>query len=110
MVFFLPETNFRRVFYEGETAAEADKDAREVAVHMEEKIAVTHVPTNNQDDGVDRPHYAGNYWKDLVSFRDRGIERRGLLAFPKQFSLPFRFILVPGALFAACSYGVLLGG
>lgn len=110
MIFFLPETNFRRAFYEGETAADADVEAREVAKHMEEKIAVTHVPTNSQDDGVIRPHYAGSYWKDLVQFRDRGIEQSGLKAFLRQFSLPFRFLVVPAALYATCSYGLILAG
>ncbi|PVH82825.1 MFS transporter [Cadophora sp. DSE1049] len=54
--------------------------------------------------------YAGSYWKDLVAFKGRGTEDRGLLGWPRQFSLPFRFILVPHALFAAISYGVFLSG
>jgi hypothetical protein len=53
--------------------------------------------------------YAGSYWKDLISFRGRGQEESGLKAFPKQLSLPWRFVLVPRALYAAISYGVILG-
>ncbi|KAH7413213.1 MFS transporter [Cadophora sp. MPI-SDFR-AT-0126] len=106
MLIFLPETNYRRVLYEGETAQEADKQADEMVQHIEKgQETITGLP-NSQNN---RP-YAGSYWKDLVAFRGRGIEDRGLLGWPRQFSLPFRFILVPHALFAAVSYGVLLSG
>jgi hypothetical protein len=54
--------------------------------------------------------YVTSYWKDLISFSDRGQEESGLKAFPSQFSLPFRFLLVPAALYATVAYGVILGG
>jgi len=106
MLFLLPETNYRRVLYEGETAQEADKQADEMVQHIEKgQDSIAEVP-NSQNN---RP-YAGSYWKDLVAFSGRGTEERGLLGWPRQFSLPFRFILVPHALFAAVSYGVVLSG
>lgn len=112
VIFFLPETTFRRIIYKGETAAEMDKDALQMTKHVEdtELTQVDTVNTNAQPDGVQRPHYAGSYWKDLVQFRDRSEEPRGLLAWPKQFSLPFRFLLVPAVVYAACTYGIVLGG
>jgi hypothetical protein len=54
--------------------------------------------------------YAGSYFADLVSFKNRGQEASGLRALPKQLSLPWRFLLIPGAVYAAVSYGVILGG
>lgn len=105
-LFFLPETSYRRPYvYDGETAAEVDKEAGEFAEHNE-KGELQQTTSGNP---VLQP-YAGSYWKDLVSFRDRGQEESGLKAFPKQLSLPFRFLLVPAALYAAISYGVILGG
>ncbi|KAL2066175.1 hypothetical protein VTL71DRAFT_2246 [Oculimacula yallundae] len=106
MLVLLPETNYRRVLYEGETAQEADKQADEIVQHVEKgQDVTTEMPNSNNN----RP-YAGSYWKDLVAFKGRGTEERGLLAWPRQFSLPFRFILVPHAFFAALSYGVFLSG
>lgn len=93
-IFFLPETTYRRAIYAGETAAEVDKDAKEMIVHSE----------------VAREEYAGSYWKDLFQFRNRGQETRGLAAWPKQLSLPFRFIIVPSVLYATCTYGIFLSG
>jgi MFS family permease len=105
-LFFLPETSYRRPYvYEGETAAEVDKEAVEFAEHNEKG----ELQQTTSGTPVVQP-YAGSYWKDLVSFRDRGQEESGLRAFPKQLSLPFRFLFVPAALYAAISYGVILGG
>ncbi|RDW75210.1 hypothetical protein BP6252_06352 [Coleophoma cylindrospora] len=109
-IFFLPETTFRRAIFDGETAAEADKEAVDMIEHSDKRANLEHVPTNSQADGVQRNHYAGSYFKDLFQFRDRAQEPRGLRAWPKQFSLPFRFIVVPAALFATCSYGIMLSG
>jgi len=109
LVFLLlvfPETNYRRVLYEGETAQEADKEAVQT-IEYNDKSATTTVestetPLNSS--------YAGTYWRDLVSLKNRGTETKGLLGWPRQFSLPFRFLLVPQVLFATISYGVFLGG
>lgn len=106
-VFFLPETTFRGQYvYDGETAAEVYKEA-EVAEHHEKGDL-------QQTTSTSRTHvqhvYAGSYWKDLITFRDRGQEEVGLRAFPKQFLLPFRFLLAPAAVYAAISYGVMLAG
>ncbi|KAL3422090.1 hypothetical protein PVAG01_06246 [Phlyctema vagabunda] len=109
-IFLLPETTYRRAIYEGETAAEADKDAVEMVEHSEKGNNLEQQPTNTRPDGVVRNHYAGSYWKDLFQFRDRGLETRGLAAWPRQVSLPFRFIVVPSALYATCSYGLFLSG
>lgn len=107
MLFLLPETNYRRVLYEGETAQEADKQADEMVQHIEKGQETTaDIMPNSQNNRS----YAGSYWKDLVDLKDRGTEDRGFLGWPRQFSLPFRFILVPHALFAAVSYGVFLSG
>ena len=110
-LFFLPETTYRRAYiYDGETAAEADKEATEMVEHQQGKVAggdhLTNMPSN-----IDRENaYAGSYFKDLLAFKNRGQEERGMKAFPKQLSLPWRFLLVPGAVYAAVSYGVILGG
>jgi MFS family permease len=105
-VLFLPETSFRRAYaYNGETAAEIDKEATEMVEHkVVEEGAV-------EPDSVQHASpFGGNYWKNLVSFSDRGQEKLGLKAFLFQFSLTFRFLLVPAAVYAAVSYGVILGG
>ena len=106
---FLPETTFKRVIDVGETAAEADKEALENSQHIE-KTVLEQVETNAQPDGIDRPHYAGSYWKDLVQFRGRSQEPSTFKSWLRQFSLPFRFLLVPSVVFASVSYGLLLSG
>lgn len=102
---FLPETSYRRSYaYDGETAAEIDKEASEMVEHAVADDALERAQTEN------RHAYVTSYWKDLVSFTDRGQEKTGLKAFPNQFSLPFRFLLIPAALYAAIAYGVILAG
>jgi len=106
MLLFFPETNYRRVLYKGETAQEADKEAVQT-------IEENNKDASGQAESTELPlnsPYAGTYWRDLVNFRNRGTETRGLLGWPRQFSLPFRFLLVPQVLFATISYGVFLGG
>lgn len=105
-LFFLPETSYRRLnVYDGETAADADRAAAEKRdVHEVE----TQVQVVDSDHGL-RDNYHG-YWKDLVSFKDRAQEESGLRALPRQLSLPFRFLIVPGVLYATLAYGVMLGG
>lgn len=106
-IFLLPETTYRRPYvYDGETAAEVDKEA-EIAEHHEKGEAQQ---TASAAETYVHRRYAGSYWKDLVDFRDRGQEETGLKAFPRQFMLPFRFLLVPAALYATISYGVMLAG
>lgn len=106
-LFFLPETSYRRPYaYQGETAAEIDKEASEMIENKKSGADLEQVNTGTAPGHA----YAGSYWKDLFSFRDRSQEETGLRAFPKQLSLPWRFLLVPGALYAAVSYGVILGG
>lgn len=106
MMFLLPETNFRRVLFEGETAQEVDKQAVEMLEHSEKNVEATPEAQTLQ---VNVP-YAGSYWKDLVNLKNRGTEERGIWSWPRQFSLPFRFLLVPHVLFATLAYGVFLGG
>ncbi|PBP28149.1 hypothetical protein BUE80_DR001050 [Diplocarpon rosae] len=106
ILLFLPETNYRRVFFEGETARDADKQADEMVESVEKGVGST---TDADVSHLNHP-YAGSYWKDLVSFRNRGTEERGLMGWPHQFSLPFIFLLVPHALFAAVTYGIFLAG
>lgn len=105
VILFLPETSFRRTYaYDGETAAEIDKEAAEM---------VENTSTENKQAQLSNgtaSTTAPGYWKDLFTFSDRGQEQTGLKAFPRQFSLPFRFLLVPAALYATISYGVILGG
>ncbi|CZR61854.1 related to MFS transporter [Phialocephala subalpina] len=109
-LFFLPETSYRRPYvYSGETAAEADKEAIEMHEYKHGKNmgdGLATVPTGTAP-GVP---YAGSYWKDLVAFRNRGQEETGLRSFPKQLTLPWRFLVVPGAVYAVMSYGIMLGG
>jgi MFS family permease len=106
MLPFLPETNYRRVLYEGETAAEVDK----IAVQMIENkgVHVEEAAVSNRDE-LNVP-YAGSYWRDLINLSNRGTENASLQSWALQFSLPFRFILVPHVLFATISYGIFLGG
>jgi MFS family permease len=105
ILLFFPETNYRRVLYEGETAQEVDKEAVQT-VDYNDKSATT---VESTETPLNAP-YAGTYWRDLVSFKNRGTDTQGLLGWPRQFSLPFRFLLVPQVLFATISYGVFLGG
>lgn len=106
-ILFLPETSFRRPYvHDGETAAEVDKEA-EVVEHAEKEESQQNALAA---EAYSQQVYAGSYWKDLVAFRDRGQEEVGLKAFPRQFLLPFRFLLVPAALYATISYGVMLAG
>ncbi len=86
--------------------ADIEKEAVEMMEHKPAETDIARVPTH-VNDGI---AHTGSYWRDLVSFRDRAQEKRGLLAFPAQFSLPFRFLLVPAALYAAIAYGVILAG
>lgn len=103
-LFFFPETNYRRVFYEGETALEVDKVAVQTIEYGDEEMS-----RRPEETGLNKP-YAGSYWKDLWSFGGRGMDDKGLRGWPEQFSLPFRFVAVPHALFATVSYGVFLAG
>jgi MFS family permease len=106
VLLFFPETNYRRVLYKGETAQEADKEAVQTIEDNEKAVSR---PAESTEHALNPP-YAGNYWRDLICFRNRGTEPRGLLGWPRQFSLPFRFVLIPHVLFATISYGVFLGG
>lgn len=108
ILLFFPETNYRRVLYDDATAEEADKQAIQMLEYKNTGKDSNDVQASSAVDL--NPEYAGSYWKDLVSFRDRGVETRGILGWPRQFSLPFRFILVPHVLFATISYGVFLAG
>lgn len=106
VLFLFPETNYRRIFYDEETANDADKQAAQMIEFQEERRRSGSTPTISSF----TPQYAGSYWKDLVNFRDRGVDEKGLYGWPRQFSLPFRFILVPQVLFATISYGIFLAG
>lgn len=108
ILLFFPETNYRRILYDDATAEEADKQAVKM---LEYKNTGKDNNDGQASSTIDlNPEYAGSYWKDLISFKDRGVETRGILGWPRQFSLPFRFILVPHVLFATMSYGVFLAG
>lgn len=104
----LPETNYKRVMFEGETAAEVDKLAVEEIEHSGTKTIDDQAPGTTEHSDGNVP-YAGSYFKDLVALKNRGLDN-GAAAWIKQLSLPFRFLLVPHALFAAVVYGVFLGG
>jgi MFS family permease len=107
-VFFLPETTFRRVLHEGETAAEIDKATIEQAHHLENKEAT--IVRSDVDQATEHSELRASYWKDLAQFQNRGLEPSGLRSWPSKFLMPFRFILVPSVLFATCSYGIVLAG
>ncbi|KFY35725.1 hypothetical protein V494_05660 [Pseudogymnoascus sp. VKM F-4513 (FW-928)] len=112
ILFFFPETSYRRVIYNGETAQEADKVAVQTIEYINQAVDASAATTESTESHAQNfnPPYAGSYWKDLVSFKNRGTEPRGLVEWPRQFSLPFRFIFVPQVLFATISYGIFLGG
>lgn len=104
-LFFFPETNYRRIIYEGETALEADKEAEQKIEYKNQDEEMTRQPSQ----AGNKP-YAGSYWRDLWSFGGRGMDDKGLRGWPEQFSLPFRFLAVPHALYATVAYGVFLAG
>ncbi|PQE31826.1 MFS transporter protein [Rutstroemia sp. NJR-2017a WRK4] len=104
-LFFFPETNYRRIIYEGETALEADKEAEQKIEYKNQDEEMTRQPSQ----AGNKP-YAGSYWMDLWSFGGRGMDDKGLRGWPEQFSLPFRFLAVPHALYATVAYGVFLAG
>ncbi|KIN09134.1 hypothetical protein OIDMADRAFT_23845 [Oidiodendron maius Zn] len=106
----LPETTFRRVIYGGETAAEVGKHVVEMIEHESNGMDVSQTAPNSQDCDLQRSHYTGNYFQDLFHFTDRAQEPRGLVAWPRQLTLPFRFIFIPSVLFATGSYGLMLAG
>lgn len=106
---FVPETTYHRILlFDGETAAAQDKYTMNMVEQVE--TALPEVTTSPRSDSIERPSYAGNYWADLVNFKLRSMEREGLSALPRQLSLPFRFLLIPAAVFATCAYGIVLGG
>ena len=80
MLSLLPETNYRCVLYKGETAQEADKKAAEMLKHEEKQVKTTIEERTPQ---LNEP-YAGSYWKDLIQFKNRGMEEKGLLAWPRR--------------------------
>lgn len=102
MIPLLPETNYRRVTYQGETAAELDKHVVEMLEHKQD----TEMPIETDMENV----YHESYIKDLFNFHNRGVEANNIRSWIRQFSLPFRFLLVPHALFATIAYGIALGG
>lgn len=104
MIPFLPETNYRRVTYQGETAAELDKHVVEQLETKGDDLG--HIETNVDAGNVHHESYA----RDLFNFRNRGVEDNSIGSWIRQFSLPFRFLFVPHALFATIAYGVALGG
>ncbi|CZR51360.1 uncharacterized protein PAC_01235 [Phialocephala subalpina] len=108
--YLIAEISYRRPYvYGGETAAKADKEATQMIKNKQDKSIGDDLASIQTGTAPSVP-YAGSYWKDLVSFRNRGQKENSLRAFPKQLTLPWRFLLVPGALYAAISYGVILGG
>ncbi|KFY82891.1 hypothetical protein V498_08409, partial [Pseudogymnoascus sp. VKM F-4517 (FW-2822)] len=92
ILFFFPETNYRRVLYDGETtnyrrvlydgetAQEADKVAVQMIEYKKQPVNTPVATTESTESQAHdlNPPYAGSYWRDLVSFKNRGIEPRGL--------------------------------
>jgi hypothetical protein len=54
--------------------------------------------------------YAGSYWRDLVAFRDRGLEQSGIQAVFQRAAEPLQFFAVPQILYAGASFGTIIGG
>ena len=106
-LFLLPETSFRRQTFEGETAAEVDEDAKGQSAHVASVDYTENVEASSRDMNSE---YAGNYFKDLIQFRDRGMEERGMSQCFRRFIEPFQFLVVSQILFAAFSFGLILSG
>ena len=105
-LFLLPETSFRRQIFQGETAAKIDENAKvESMTHVQQVDYVEVIPPSAVNSA-----YAGNYLKDLVQLRNRGLEERGMREWGYRFVEPFQFLLVPQAIFAAFSFGLILAG
>lgn len=104
-IFFLPETSFARIYIEGETAADLDKETIE-AQEVENKDVNVEV----QEESASVPTgYGTGYWRDLFRFKLSSVDYHGPRFFAYQFSLPFRFLLIPGAIFASGVFGLVLG-
>lgn len=108
-IFGLPETSWKRVIHDGETAAEVDQEAIDTYKHVEDSgekgtVQLTQFATQEQ-----REDECTSYWADLWNFKKRHVEDGGIMAFPRLFILPFRFIIVPGVAYAAVSFGVFIG-
>ena len=111
-MFLLPETTYRRQTYDGETAAEVDRDIMAKAegapsIQQAENVEASNVP--NELNELNGP-YAGSYFKDLFQFRNRGLEEQGMREWLPRFLEPFQFLAVPQILFASLSFGLLVGG
>lgn len=101
--FLLPETNYRQALRIDHSVIHETKEVNQI-----EQITTINHPES--DDELIREPYAGSYFKDLWQFRNRGLEPQGMRRWLVQFSLPFRFLLVPSVIFATISYGVCLSG
>lgn len=110
-VLFLPETSYSRVYIEGETAADLDKDVMD-AEEIEKKVVVVETSEGPTNVAVPRQQaigYGTGYWRDLFRFKLDKVDYHGPVFLAYQFSLPFRFLLIPGTLFAAGAFGLTLG-
>lgn len=111
-IFFMPETSFARVYYEGETMADVDKETLEAVQEDEKKVVTAEDQDVNPTAVGPRQRlvgYGDDYWKDLFRFKLSNVDYHGPKFGAYQFSLPFLFLLIPGALFASASYGLALG-
>ena len=100
--FLLPETTYRCVSNEVQTDNDVSKDGSTV-INKVEEVATTDGLAS--EDVRFRAPYAGTYLEDLVQFRNRAADERGMRRWFVQFSLPFRSLMVPSVLFAALGYG-----
>ena len=105
--FLLPETTSRCVSNEVQTDNDVSKDGGTV-INKVEEVATTDGLAS--EDVRSRAPYAGTYLEDLVQFRNRAAEERGMRRWFVQFSLPFCSLMVPSVLFAALAYGISLCG
>lgn len=110
VLFFLPETNFRRKIKDGEPAPELVQGGPSDNIGDAEKVedvAETSLPESAAE--YNEP-YAGSYWKDLVQFRNRGLIGSNTKSLLRCAIEPPQFFAVPQALYAGVSFGVIIGG
>lgn len=104
-ILFMPETSFKRGWHEGETAADADKQALQQIENTGRKTEQENVITEQHY----TKSYGSSYWTDMFRYKVDRADYHGPKFWVYQFFLPLRFLAVPGALFASIAYGITLG-
>ena len=110
VLLLVPETTYRRVAVEGESAVLSDPTMIPEKFATENIEDVENMPQHSSTFSELNRTYAGSYWQDLISFQERGLEPAGIRKVFIRAIEPFRFLAVPQVMFAGITFGALLGG